>query len=214
MACSAWPELTPGAAAPLISAERNRLKWLMTWGAVVSRVRTTLSSGTIAPFVGAGVELAQVLGVRAVLLVGLHVDAVGAVVEVEVVHVGRAQEDLQRVGDLAQRQVEAARLVAVDVDHELRVVGAEAREEARPPARSGSPRPASAAAALGQARDVAARLVEQLVLEAAEDGEALDAGRRERDHQRRPGCPSSGRAPGPAPPASEWLLPLPLARSP
>ena len=50
MAWRAWPELTPGAAAPLISAERNRLKWLMTWGAVVSLVRTTLSRGTMAPF--------------------------------------------------------------------------------------------------------------------------------------------------------------------
>ena len=49
MACRAWPELTPGAAAPLISAERNRLKWLMTWGATVSLVRTTLSRDTIAP---------------------------------------------------------------------------------------------------------------------------------------------------------------------
>ena len=34
----------------MISAERNRLKWLITWGAVVSRACTTLSSGTIAPF--------------------------------------------------------------------------------------------------------------------------------------------------------------------
>jgi hypothetical protein len=50
MATSASPELTPGAATPLISAERNRLKWLMTCGAVVSRVRTTLSSETISPF--------------------------------------------------------------------------------------------------------------------------------------------------------------------
>ncbi|MND05976.1 hypothetical protein D3C83_270810 [compost metagenome] len=47
---SASPELLPGAGTPLISAERNRLKWLMTWGAVVSLVRTTVSSGTIAPF--------------------------------------------------------------------------------------------------------------------------------------------------------------------
>jgi hypothetical protein len=48
IAASASPELLPGACAPLISAERNRLKWLITCGAVVSRTRTTLSSGTIA----------------------------------------------------------------------------------------------------------------------------------------------------------------------
>ena len=51
MAASASPELLPGAGTPLISAERKRLKWLITWGAVVSLVRTTLSSGTMAPFV-------------------------------------------------------------------------------------------------------------------------------------------------------------------
>ena len=37
-------------------------------------------------------------------LIGLHVDAIGAVVEVEVVDVLRAEEHLQRVGHLAQRQ--------------------------------------------------------------------------------------------------------------
>ena len=51
ISASAWPELTPGAAAPLISADRNRLKWLITCGAVVSRTRTTLASGTISPLV-------------------------------------------------------------------------------------------------------------------------------------------------------------------
>ena len=42
---NASPELTPGAADPLIDAERNRLKWLITCGAVVSRICTTCSSG-------------------------------------------------------------------------------------------------------------------------------------------------------------------------
>ena len=45
--------------------------------------------------VGAHVELANVARLAAELLVGLHVNAVGAVVEVEVVHVGRAHVDLQ-----------------------------------------------------------------------------------------------------------------------
>ena len=49
MRSSASPELTPGAAAPVSSAERNRLKWLITCGAVVSLTRTTVSSGTIRP---------------------------------------------------------------------------------------------------------------------------------------------------------------------
>ena len=44
------PELYPGAGAPSISAERNRLKWLMIFGAVVSCTDTTLLSGIIEPF--------------------------------------------------------------------------------------------------------------------------------------------------------------------
>ena len=78
------------------------------------------------PVGGARVQLAQVRRAGAEALVGLHVDAVGAVVEVEIVDVRRAEEHLQRVGDLAQRQAQAARLVAIDFDDELRVVGAEA----------------------------------------------------------------------------------------
>ena len=49
ISCSACPELNPGRAEPLMVAERNRLKWLMTCGAVVSLVRTTFSSGSICP---------------------------------------------------------------------------------------------------------------------------------------------------------------------
>ena len=71
-------------------------------------------------------------------LVGLHVDAVGAVVEIEVVHVRRPQVDLHRAGDLADRQAEAARLVAVDVDGQLRIVRRERAEQARDPLRSAS----------------------------------------------------------------------------
>ena len=89
IACSACPELRPGAGSPVISAERNRLKWLMTCGAVVSRSRTTVSSGTICRRWRARVELLQVRRDGAEPLIGLHVDAIRAVVEVEVVDVLR-----------------------------------------------------------------------------------------------------------------------------
>src|SRR5205085_1084329 len=49
MICSACPELTPGTAEPVISVDRNRLKWLMTAGAVVSLSRTTDDNGTMSP---------------------------------------------------------------------------------------------------------------------------------------------------------------------
>jgi hypothetical protein len=155
---------------------------------------------------GAGVELAQVLGVGPVLLVRLHVDAVGPVVEVEIVHVGRAQEHGERVRDLAEGQVEAARLVAVDLDHELRVVRAEAREkpdDAPALVRLGGERTRG----VGQAGDVPARLVEQLVLEAAEHGQALDPRRRERDDERSGDAHHRART-RPSTAAREWLLPF------
>ena len=50
MICSACPELTPGTADPFSSVDRNRLKWLITDGAVVSLSFTTADSGTISPF--------------------------------------------------------------------------------------------------------------------------------------------------------------------
>ena len=70
----------------------------------------------------ARVVLAQVGRLRAELLVALHVHAIRAVVEVEVVHILRPQQHRQRVGHLADRQAERPRLVAIDRDDELRVV--------------------------------------------------------------------------------------------
>ena len=49
----------------------------MTWGAVVSRTRTTLASGTISA-VRPDVVLAQTLGIGPKCLVGLHVHPVRA----------------------------------------------------------------------------------------------------------------------------------------
>ena len=68
-------------------------------------------------------------GLRAELLIGLDVDAVRAVVEVEVVDVRRPQQDLHRVGDVAERMPRLLRLLAIDVDDELRIVGGELREQ-------------------------------------------------------------------------------------
>src|SRR5580704_1675998 len=49
MAFRPWSELYPGAAEPSISAERNRLKWLITCGPAVLLMYTRLSSGTMPP---------------------------------------------------------------------------------------------------------------------------------------------------------------------
>ena len=56
------------------------------------------------------------------LLVGLHVDAIGAVIEIEIVDVRRTHVNAERVGDLAERNVQALGLFAIDGDDKLRIV--------------------------------------------------------------------------------------------
>ena len=68
-------------------------------------------------------------GWRAELLVGLHVHAIGAIVEIEIVDVGRAHVNLQRVVICWSGTLQAARFLAVDLDHELRIVGGERAEQ-------------------------------------------------------------------------------------
>ncbi len=67
---------------------------------------------------------------RAVRRVGLHVDAVRLAAQVEVVDVDRAQVDLHGVEDVGQRDAQAERLGAVDVDLFGRLVVAERRVDA------------------------------------------------------------------------------------
>ena len=73
--------------------------------------------------------------IRSEFRIRLHVDAVRTVVEVEVVDVGRSEQHLQRSRDAAQRETEAFRLLAIDVDDNLRIVRRELREQRREPGR-------------------------------------------------------------------------------
>ena len=72
--------------------------------------------------VGTNIELLHVLGFRTELLVSLHVDAIRTVIEIEIVHVGRAHVHAQRVGDLRKGHVQTLRLFAVDGHQILRIV--------------------------------------------------------------------------------------------
>ena len=67
--------------------------------------------------------------VCAELLVGLHVDAIRAIIEVEIVHVGRAHVDAQRVGDLRERDVQALGFFAIDGHQILRIIGGKGGEQ-------------------------------------------------------------------------------------
>ena len=81
--------------------------------------------------IGAHVVAVQVAGVHAERLVGLHKDAIGAVVVVEVVDVLRAHEDVERGGDLRERNAHRLGLLAVDGDQLLRIVGGESGDAGR-----------------------------------------------------------------------------------
>ena len=95
----------------------------MTCGDDVSVIETTLSRRNHASAIGAHIEIANVSGLAAELLVSLHIYPVCAVVEIEVVHIGRSHINLQGVGNLLQLDLHAARLFAVDGHHELRIIG-------------------------------------------------------------------------------------------
>src|SRR6185295_6132958 len=101
-------------------------------------------------------------------------DAIRAIVEIEVVDVLRSEKHRQRRRHFTKRQAKAARLVAIDIDQQLRIVGPELAE-----------RPHHLAALIGGAHhskrrcgertDVAlSRLIEDFKLESAEGAETLD----------------------------------------
>ena len=123
------------------------------------------------------VELTQVAGVAAELLVGLDVDTVGPVVEIEVVDVSRTHVDAHGGRDLRQWHAHGLSLGTVDGDEELRVVGGELRvqtDQARSRrVRLGDSRVSDA---IDVGKGVAA-LILQDELEAADGADALDGGR-------------------------------------
>ena len=111
----------------------------------------------------------------------MDVHAVGTVVEVEVVNVHRTHVDLQRVGDLAERHLQALGFFAVDVNDVLRIVSGEAAEEAH----QVFARVSFGSQFVGGGRDGLQRITSQVFqfkLESAELAEAEDGRRIEHDH--------------------------------
>src|SRR5690606_6496012 len=79
---------------------------------------------------GAHLQLQYVLAVDAELLVGLRLHLVDAAEGVEIVDVGSAEIDRQRLEDLRDLDVQHTRLVAVDRQEELRARCGEGGEDA------------------------------------------------------------------------------------
>jgi len=79
--------------------------------------------------IGTNVVLANILRVRAELLVGLDINTIRTVVEIEIVDVRRSHVDAEGVGDLAERDVKALGFFAIDGDDVLRIVRGIGAEE-------------------------------------------------------------------------------------
>src|SRR3984957_1325678 len=132
---------------------------------------------------GAYVIFLDITRFGAELFIGLDVHAVGPVVEFEIVDVDRAHVDLQCVGDLGQGNAQRFRFFAIEGQHELRVVGAEAAEQA------GQVRVLVSSlndflGGVGQRLNRRSALVFQDKLEAAELAQPLHRGWCERHHLR------------------------------
>ena len=128
-----------------------------------------------------GIELPQRLRARSELLLGLHVDPIRAVVELEVVDVLRPEQDLHRARDLVERQSQRQRPLPIDRDLQLRIVGGERAEEAAARTPDWLPALATAWVALRQLPDVLSGLIQHLELEAAEPAQSRNRRRSESD---------------------------------
>ena len=96
----------------------------------MSRAWASARIGTIAPAAAAHVDAIDVLDRVAERRLGLDIDLPGAAEQVEVVDVEAAERRLQRVEDVADLDAQHLRLVAVDVETDLRRVGGEGAEDA------------------------------------------------------------------------------------
>src|ERR1035441_839637 len=110
---------------------------------------------------------------RAELLVGLHINPIRTVIEIEIVDVGGTHVDAEGVGDLAERDVQALGFFAIDGHDKLRIAGGVGGEE------SGevlAPEP-GASEVVGDFVEILKRviaLIQEFELEPAELAETLD----------------------------------------
>ena len=119
-AAIAWPELNPGALLPITFAARNAVEAVDLLGPGDALHRDQRLQRDHVAVVGPHVDVAEVLRLRPVRALGLQLDAVRVPELVEVVDVQHAHRALQRVEDVPDRHAERQRLLAVDVDEELR----------------------------------------------------------------------------------------------
>src|SRR4029077_112999 len=145
--------------------------------------RDNISQGHQAVGLGTNIVLPQVPSIHAERLVGLHVHAVGAIVEVEIVYILRAHVNAEGLRDLTDRHSNSFGLFAIDLYQLLRIVRGEAGEQ--------SSQIGSLAAATNDLvrngvdilESIATEIL-QLKLESTKTSQALDRGWFERRHDR------------------------------
>src|SRR2546422_1126376 len=84
--------------------------------------RHYISERNQAVSVGTHIIISQIACAHAEWLIGLHVYAIRAIVEVEIVHVLRTHVDTERLCDLANRYSDGLRLLAIDLHQLLRII--------------------------------------------------------------------------------------------
>src|SRR5208283_63847 len=112
--------------------------------------------------------------------VGLHINPIRTVIEIEIVDVGGAHVDAEGVGDLAERDVQAFGFFAIDGDDKLRIAGGVGGEESGEVVAPET----SASEVVGNFVEIlksVIALIQEFELESAELAETLHGGRFERD---------------------------------
>ena len=163
-------------------------------------------SGTVSPLELRTLILSTSATSLAVLVAGLRHDAEGAAEQVEVVDVGRADIDLQRVEHVLHVDAEQLRLGAVDIEIDLRRRGLEQREHLREAGRLVGARQQSAVRFAQRLRAVAGAILDHH----AEAAGSADAAHRRRQHRRTMKAVLDARQP--AITARAWIAGRRLAR--
>src|SRR6201993_3797726 len=116
-------------------------------------------------------------------LIGLHVHAIGTIVEVEIVHVLRSHVDAKRLRYLADGDAHRLRFCTIDLNQLLRIVGRETGEQSRQILALTAGRDDFVSGIIQVLQRVAAKVL-QLELESTEATDTLNRGRLKGDNDR------------------------------
>src|SRR5207237_5168459 len=131
--------------------------------------------------VGAHIVFPQVSRGHAERLIGLHVNAIRAIIEVEVVHILRAHVNTQRLSNLADGDANGLGFFAIDLHQLLRIIRRESGEQSSqilPLAAAGNDLVRDGVDVL---QGVATQIL-QFKLKSAKAADAMDYGRLELHH--------------------------------